>query len=173
MVLYRHLLKKEASPVIRNAKTEDLETIQTIYARARRFMEANGNPTQWAGGYPQEDTLRKDIDQGSLFVIEEGGAIHGVFALIIGEDPAYGYIEGGCWRSDGEYGTIHRVAGDGMIHGVLEKAVTFSLEKIRHLRIDTHADNHVMQYLIRKCGFQECGVIYQPDGTARTAFERI
>ena len=42
-----------------------------------------------------------------------------------------------------------------------------------HLRIDTHADNHVMQRCILREGFSRCGVIYVADGSARVAFERI
>lgn len=159
--------------MIRNAILADLGPIQAVYAKARRFMEENGNPTQWAGGYPPEEMLRADIARGELFVLEEEGSVRGVFAFIIGQDPTYLYIEDGSWLSDSTYGTIHRIAGDGSTRGVLKKAVAFCEGQISHLRIDTHHDNHVMRRLIPKCGFQECGIIYQPDGSARFAYERI
>lgn len=45
-----------------------------------------------------------------LYVIEEDGQIHGVFAFILGADPTYAVIEDGAWRSDEAYGTIHHIA---------------------------------------------------------------
>ena len=158
--------------MIRNATLEDLPGIQSLYAQARRFMADNGNPTQWAGGYPWEDMLLEDIARGELFVLEED-SLQGVFAFIIGEDPTYRRIEGGQWLSDRPYGTIHRLAGDGKSRGVLARTVAFCEGGIPHLRIDTHHDNTVMRHLIPKNGFQECGIIYQPDGTPRIAYEKL
>ena len=158
--------------MIRNARPGDLPGIQALYAQARRFMADNGNPTQWAGGYPQEDMLQKDIARGELFVIEEE-SLWGAFAFIIGEDPTYLRIEEGRWLSDSPYGTIHRLAGDGKTRGILGRAVAFCEARIPHLRIDTHPDNAVMRHLIPKYGFRECGIIYQPDGTPRIAYEKL
>ena len=47
----------------------------------------------------------------------------------------------------------------------------FAKRKKRDLRIDTHKDNRPMQAVIRKFGFQECGVIYVADGSSRLAFD--
>ena len=82
-------------------------------------------------------------------------------------------IEQGEWLSDAEYGTIHRVASDGRIHGMMGMIVQFCSERITHLRIDTHADNKIMQHLILKNGFKRCGIIYISDGSPRIAYERI
>jgi len=99
--------------------------------------------------------------------------IHAGFMLRIGEDPTYRVIYGGAWISDEPYGVIHRIAGDGMIHGVLDMVVRFAEERITHLRIDTHADNKVMQGAILKCGFRKCGIIYLADGSPRLAYEKV
>ena len=99
--------------------------------------------------------------------------IHGVFAFILGEDPTYHVIENGQWLSDAPYGTIHAVASDGSIHGLLTQVVTYCLQTIRHLRIDTHPDNLIMQHVITKNGFTKCGIIYVADGTPRLAYERL
>lgn len=40
------------------------------------------------------------------------------------------------------------------------------------MRIDTHENNKVMQHLIKKNGFQECGIIYVEDGSPRIAYEK-
>ena len=74
--------------------------------------------------------------------------------------------------SDDLYGTIHRVAGDGNVHGVLAMAVQFCEQNIKHLRIDTHNDNKIMQHVIEKNGFKRCGIIHVKDGSERIAYEK-
>ncbi len=159
--------------MIRTAQPRDLARILEIYDYARGFMESTGNASQWGKRFPPEELLREDIRAQRLFVIEEDGAVHGVFAFIIGDDPTYQTIEQGSWLVGGAYGTIHRIAGDGQVHGLLRQAVDFCWERIPHLRIDTHADNRVMQHLIEKCGFAYCGVIHVADGSPRLAYERV
>ena len=154
---------------IRPAEQADLDRILDIYAAAREFMAENGNPTQWKDGYPWLDMLEEDIRLGRLYVVEENG-ICGVFMFVIGDDPTYGHIEGS-WRSNRPYGVIHRIAGQG--GGIFEAVLNFCAEKIRHLRIDTHADNKPMQHLVEKAGFSRRGIIYVEDGTPRIAYDRI
>lgn len=158
---------------IRPAEKNDLNGIMQIYSTAREFMAKNGNPNQWGKVFPPKELIADDIENGRLFVIEENGSVHGVFAFIIGVDPTYAVIESGSWLSDTEYGAIHRVASDGKIHGVLSAAVGFCLTKISHLRIDTHKDNKVMQRQILKNRFTERGTIYTDDGSPRIAYERL
>lgn len=159
--------------IIRNADMEDLAQILPIYAKARQFMRENGNPTQWADNFPPEDLLRKDIEKRQLYVLEADEVIHGVFAFIIGKDATYEVIEQGEWKSQSEYGTIHRVAGDGTVHGILDKVIAFCKTKMAHLRIDTHENNQVMRHLIEKNGFSRCGIIHVADGSPRVAYEIV
>ena len=158
--------------MIRNAETADLPVILEIYAYAREFMARTGNPTQWADGYPSEALLREDIENNNLYVVEEEDRICGVFAFLIGPDETYARIEQGKWFSESEYGTIHRVAGDGAVHGLLQRVVSYCEKKIQHLRIDTHQDNRIMQHAILKCGFRRCGIIYVSNGSPRIAYEK-
>lgn len=156
---------------IRKAKLGDLDRILEIYAYARTFMAETGNPTQWGDGYPKRDLLVEDIKKEQLFVIEKEGQIHGVFAFIIGEDPTYEIIEEGAWLNDRPYGTIHRIAGDGRVKGLLRICVQYCKQQVDTLRIDTHHDNKVMQGTIEKNGFQRCGIIYSVDGSPRIAYQ--
>ena len=68
---------------------------------------------------------------------------------------------------------LHRIGSDGTHRGVLHECVNWAARRISHLRVDTHADNHVMQRCILREGFSYCGVIHVADGTPRVAFERI
>ena len=159
--------------MIRPAAEQDLPRILAIYDTARQFMRKSGNMVQWINGYPSEPLLRQDIAAENLYVTADESSIYGVFVFIMGEDPTYAHIDG-AWRDTAApYGTIHRIGSDGTHRGVLHECVTWCLARTVHLRIDTHADNHVMQRCILREGFSRCGVIYVADGSARVAFERI
>ena len=157
--------------MVRHAKYEDLDTIMHIYAIARKYMEDNGNATQWPDSYPGREMLKKDIQSEKLFVYVENNQIHGVFAFIIGPEATYSYIENGSWKNDNPYGTIHRVASDGVVKGVFGRCLDFCKQRISNLRIDTHHNNYTMQHLIEKSGFEKCGIIYVQDGTPRIAYQ--
>ena len=88
--------------MIRPATLDDIIDIEEVYRVARLFMARNGNPSQWKDGYPQRQIIESDICNGTLYVVEHKAQIEAVFALIDGEDPTYGYIDGE-WLDDGEY----------------------------------------------------------------------
>ena len=156
--------------MIRLAQIKDLDNLLAVYAAARAFMRQNGNPTQWSGGYPSAGVLLADISAGQLYVVEQDGAIGGCFLLADGPDPTYAVIDGG-WKSDAPYGVIHRVAGNGTIRGLFHQCAQFARQRYRHLRIDTHADNHPMQHVLQKEGFTFQGIIHLADGSPRLAYE--
>ena len=157
---------------IRQAEEKDFFDILRIYARAREYMTADGNPTQWGKSFPPENLIKDDIREKRNYVVEADGGVHGVFAFIPGDDPTYARIEG-AWMSDAPYGTIHRIASDGTVKGVFAAAIAFCKSRLSHIRIDTHADNKTMRCAIEKAGFKECGIIRVVDGTPRIAYELI
>lgn len=151
---------------------DDLPTVMSIYEYAREQMKLNGNPHQWRDTNPAEAVIINDIKNKNSYVIECDEAIVGVFTFIIGEDPTYKTIEGQ-WKDDGAYGTIHRIASSGIIHGVFDMCLKFCESKISSIRIDTHRDNKIMQHLILKNGFEMCGIIYVADGSPRIAYQKV
>ena len=154
------------------AKEADLPRIMEIYDIAKAYMRANGNPNQWNGAYPDPETLRTDIEKQRLYVYKKDGRIHGVFMLLLEEEPTYAYIEDGSWREERPYGTIHRLAGDGEVRGLFAKCVAFCEKKVPYLRADTHFDNHTMQHLLEKNGFERRGIIYLKNGDPRIAYQK-
>ena len=157
--------------VIRPAAMEDLPELLALYAGARAFMAANGNPDQWGTSSPPRYVLEEDIRKKRLFICERNRSVCGAFALVFGEDPTYARIEGGAWRSDAPYGTIHRIAGKETERGIFEECLSWCREQTGHIRIDTHEKNAVMRHLIEKNGFVRCGIIHVADGSPRIAYE--
>lgn len=158
---------------IRKAEYSDYDAVIHIFLHAREFMRQNGNPYQWNDIERQKEAYQKDIEEGHLFVMEQDDEIVGMFALIIGEDPTYLVIEDGEWLDTSLYGTIHRIASSGKVHGIFEEAIRYCWNVIEHLRIDTHEKNLIMQKCILNAGFAYCGIIHIHDGSERLAFEKI
>lgn len=154
---------------IRKTTLNDLTDIMPMFAEARRYMAANGNPRQWVNR-PTEEDIRNDIQNGHSYVCVEDGMIVGTFAYIPGPDPTYAVIYDGQWPDDAPYGVIHRITGSKGTRGVAAAAFHWAFQQCDRLRIDTHEDNHIMQHLLGKYGFVYCGVILLKDGSPRLAY---
>lgn len=159
--------------IIKLAQKSQIQEILAVYDKAKSFMRQNGNNLQWINGYPSYDNVLDDINNNNLYIILNDKEIVGVFAFIIGDDPSYGYIDGK-WLNNDKYGTIHRIASNFKVKGILEYAIQFCFSKINNLRIDTHAVNYPMQNAILKNGFTKCGIIYLVnDNTPRIAYQKV
>ena len=158
--------------IIEKAQHQDLERILEIYEGARQFMRENGNPNQWKNVHPPKESLIENIEEQKLYVLKVDGIIHGVFFFDKGPDPTYDYIE--CkWLHDKEYCVIHRIASSGKVRGVLKKCFEYCLQFTNNIKIDTHADNKVMQGALEKLGFVHCGIIYVPNYGPMKAYQYI
>ena len=121
----------------------------------------------------------QDIAQGKCHVccVEEDNLerIVGVFYYDFGHDidATYRNITDGAWLSDAPYGVVHRIASDVSIKGVGTFCINWAFAQSGHLRIDPHGDNVVMQNLMRKLDFTQCGTIYLEDGEPRIGFQKI
>ena len=162
---------------IRNSKLTDLPRIMQIYEYAREFMKKNGNPNQWGqSNWPPEDLILDDIKKEKSFVyVNDDDKVIGVFYYEYGKDiePTYENIYDGNWIGDNNYAVVHRIAGDGSEKGIGAFCINWAFEKSGHIRIDTHEDNVVMQNLLKKLGFEFCGIIHLKNGDKRLAYEKI
>ena len=160
--------------MVRIATASDLPSIMEIYRGAQIFMAETGNPTQWGTFYPDEALIREDIAESRLYVVERDHVLCGVFMFLIGEDPWYQVIDDGAWLDSSPYGAIHRIASKRGEKGIFSEAFSFALSQIGHVRIDTHADNKIMQHIVLKNGFKRCGIIYVHENKSpRIAFEYV
>lgn len=155
---------------IRQAQEADLPVILQIYATARKFMADRGNATQWGTNRPSVEQTQADISSGNLYVLTDQETIHGVFAMIPGDDPTYHKVYNGTWHHNLPYAAIHRVAGDGS-GGIFDAVIHYAFTHHNYLRIDTHENNIPMRRAIGRAGFLFCGIILTDNGTPRLAFD--
>lgn len=164
----------EPSIKIRKNTTEDLSQIIPIFESARTYMRLNGNLNQWSEDYPGERDILKDISEGNSYIgIDLDGEAVMTFAFIVGQDPTYKNIYEGNWLNNDEYGTIHRIASNGKVRGVLKAACDYGFQKVRNIRIDTHEANFPMLRALNDLGFVKCGIINCRDGSPRIAFQKV
>lgn len=156
---------------VRKADFSDYDRILEIYKYAQDYMIKSGNPNQWGHFYPEAELVRKDIENEVCYVMYDDDEVHGVCALINGPDPTYQIIDDGTWLNDDPYIVIHRIAGDGKVHGIFRCMMDYCKLRYSNVRIDTHRDNMVMQKQIEKNGFKKCGTIYAEDGSPRIAYQ--
>lgn len=163
----------------RPANAGELDDIMTIYDVSRRIMTEMGID-QWRGGYPSRELISEDIRQGACHVCCQDGRVIAAVALMLHDDPTYMRIYDGCWRSNGSYAVIHRlaVAQEHRCRGV----ASYILGEIRRtvlargwhsIKIDTHERNIPMQRLLVGNGYEYCGRIRLEDGSERLAFEAL
>ena len=163
---------------IRNSGMSDLDRIMEIYEGARAFMAAHSNPKQWGkNNWPPRALIERDICQGHSYVCENDcGKVVGTFFFISGRDvePTYARIYDGSWACDSPYGVVHRIASDHSEKGIGTFCLNWAFDRCRHVRIDTHGDNYVMQALLKKLGYTRRGIIYvEQDSDPRIAFEKV
>ena len=159
--------------MIRLATLADVQTILALFEVARQRMWQSGNTQQWGAQYPNMAIIEQDIHLERCYVIESDNVMVATFVLASGEDPTYQVIEQGQWRLETPYLTIHRLASNGVVKGIARQCFDFACQQSAYLRIDTHADNHIMQAEILRYGFEPCGIIYVADGSPRLAYDYI
>ena len=148
-----------------------------IYQYARTFMAEHGTPNQWGPtNWPPEALIREDIANRNSYVCLHEEKIVGTFFFTMGEDvePTYRHIEDGQWTNNQPYGVVHRIAASGTVKGIGAFCLNWAYNECRHLRMDTHGDNKVMQSLLTKLGFHHCGTIFvEEDDYPRLAYEKF
>ena len=165
--------------VFRKTIIEDIFSVLEIICQAQKYLKQK-NINQWQNGYPNEQSLLEDIQKEYSYVMEKDGVVIGTMAIVFDGEPTYENIYEGNWKTEGvSYVTLHRVAvhndwkGQGIAKAMIEEVIELCKKyKIESIRIDTHRENLSMQNMMKKNGFDYCGIIYLEDGAERLAFER-
>ena len=164
---------------LRAAEENDLKAIVDIVHQAQAYFKAQGID-QWQDGYPDEATMRQDLQNGTAYVAELDGKIAACATIAFTPDENYTTMVSGQWLTDRPYAVIHRIAVDGKLKGrgiagwILDQAEQRCRQRgVWSVKIDTHADNTSMRRLLEKQGYQQCGVIQlHRDLSLRVAYEK-
>lgn len=95
---------------IRNAELCDLPYLLEMLENAKASLRALGID-QWQNGYPNENTLREDIQNKICrVVIDDENNILASAAVYVGDEPTYHEIYNGAWQTENKiYGIVHRI----------------------------------------------------------------
>lgn len=158
---------------IRLANKNDLPKMREIFDYGREIQLKTGNLNQWTEGYPSDELMLEDIEKNAAHVcLNDAGEIVAVLSVFTEPDPTYAKIDG-AWLNDAPYATIHRIATSGSEKGAGQYCLQWVQNKFDNVRIDTHDDNKPMKYILKKLGFQYCGVIYLENGDPRNAYHYV
>lgn len=151
------------------AQLEDLPLCMEVLRSGRLFQRQQGF-FQWPDGFPKEEIIRSDIQNGNGYVLRSAGIVAAYLYIGFDGDPYYPAIEG-AWLNDAPYAVIHRVAIGSDFRGKGLADIIFALAEdvcrsrgVRNLRIDTHAQNQRMQHILEKNGYRCCGTVMQDNG---------
>ena len=163
---------------LRYTKLEDIERVMEIIKQAQQYFKEKGI-NQWQNGYPNEEVINNDIENGESYVMLDENNIIATTVISFTKEKSYENILDGKWITNGDYGVIHRIAvdnthkGKGLSHKIIKYAEEVCKQNnIHSIKVDTHEDNILMQSLLKKNGFEYCGIVYLEDGGKRVAFEK-
>lgn len=166
---------------IQLATLSDIPKIMEIINDAKIYL-ASLDIDQWQNGYPNAEQIENDIKNAESYVVlDDTNTIIATTMFSTKGEPTYKIIEG-AWMIDEneQYGVIHRLATgknyrkSGIAQVVFEHFHAYlQQQNIQSLKIDTHEENLGMQSLVKKLGYQYCGIIYTSYGDKRLAFEKV
>jgi GNAT superfamily N-acetyltransferase len=165
--------------IFRKGEISDLPRMMEIVRQAQVSIGKLGID-QWQNGYPTEELMRNDIENGYSFVLTaDAGEVIAIASLIYNYEPTYDKIYGGEWLSNGDFIVVHRMAvaeeyrKKGIASQLLKEVVKQAIIKnIPSFKIDTHEGNIPMRRTFESNGFKYCGRIYLRDGHLRVAYEK-
>ena len=161
------------------ASKEDISCAMSMIQDAKDYHKEIGLD-QWNADYPSLSDIETDVAAQKGYFLCDGEQKVAYLCFDLDGEANYNELEGH-WLTpeDSVYLVTHRLAmdknqrGKGYSSAVFPLAEQFCREKgVHSIRVDTHAENQIMQHLIPNAGFTYCGIVYY-DGSPRTAFEKI
>ena len=163
--------------VIRLSTTADIDAIMACITDAQALLRSHG-VDQWQDGYPTAEIILADIARGESFVMIEDKSVVATAVISFAGEPTYTTIEGE-WKNCNPYAVIHRLAvrntsrGNGYAKAIFDYTEQLCTERgVSDIRVDTHADNRIMQRLLDGLGYSYCGVITLLSGAKRIALQK-
>ena len=153
--------------MIRKAVSSDLDSISEIYERIHTEEEAGRMTTGWKRGiYPTRQTALDAFARGTLYVLEEDGAVLAAGKIDQEQLPAYAEVNWLYPAAEDEVLVLHtlvvdpRAKGQGRGRAFLRfYEETAKASGCKCLRIDTNERNQRARHLYHMLGYREAGTI--------------
>ncbi|MCI8575144.1 MAG: GNAT family N-acetyltransferase [Bacilli bacterium] len=152
--------------MIRLATKIDLESIMNIINQVKEEMKKENNP-QWHDGYPQKDDFLNDINEQSLYIVEEDNELKALICIKKDNEDEYQQVKN---RTLAPSLILHRLAVSpnyrhkGMAKTLISYAEELALQNnIKILKADTEKNNLKMNELFKRLGFQKKGELTWSD----------
>lgn len=162
---------------LRKAAPLEAEAAMEIINAAKQYLKEQGID-QWQTGYPDEACIGQDIRSGKGYFVTDEDGIMGYLCIDYDGEPAYEHLKGS-WQKDGRYVVVHRLALGKKSRGKGASGSVFQLveemarrQGIASFRVDTDADNQIMQHILKKNGFSYRGTIWF-DNSEKIAFDKL
>lgn len=146
--------------MIRRGQKKDIATILEMVSDTIEIMKEEHND-QWDEVYPTEVVFEKDVQNGSLYVLEEEGRVVGSITVDQNEPVEYERI---LWEKKGPAYTFHRLVVNPHERGkgVAQKLIAYAEEvaihnQVPYMKIDTYSLNKKAQNLFGKSGYKKAG----------------
>lgn len=155
--------RKENRTMIRKAVSKDIDAVEESYRELLLYEKENGTDSNWVLDlYPVRATAEAALNEGTLYVAEEGDIICG--SAILNRYQPEGYKEG-TWKYEAENVlVIHTLcippskAGRGLGKAFIRFAAELAANnKCDVIRLDTWAGNKKAASLYTKMGFERAG----------------
>jgi len=156
---------------IRKTTMADIESVMVVYSFAQNMMAEYGNCDQWGTVHPPRALIEEDIRIGQSYVCVSGDEILAVFMVSTIPDPTYDIING-AWLDDKPYAVVHRIARGRNGKGAGEFCLNWCFKEFGNVRIDTHEANLPMITLLKRLGYEYCGIIWIENGDERLAYQK-
>ena len=147
---------------IRNADTKELNAIMNLISSCARRMNEQGIQ-QWDEIYPDEKTIRNDIEKQQLYLLEDEDKLCGIIAINEYQEPQYKNID---WKFQGKTLVVHRLAIEPSCqrkgYARMLMQFTHKLAKEGHyenIRLDAFVHNPAAVGLYEKLGYRRAGIL--------------
>ena len=149
---------------IRLAKNDDIKRIVEIANACADHMISKGI-FQWDKDYPNKETFKTDLDQGTLFTIEDKHEILGCICISLNIDEFYKSVK---WITETNKNVyVHRLAihpqyqGRGLALKLMNYANEFAIQNnCESIRLDTFSGNPRNNKFYILQGYTKIGEIY-------------
>ena len=149
---------------IRLAKNDDIKRIVEIANACADHMISKGI-FQWNKDYPNKETFKNDLDQGTLFTIEDKHEILGCICISLNIDEFYKSVK---WITETNKNVyVHRLAihpqyqGRGLALKLMNYANEFAIQNnCESIRLDTFSGNPRNNKFYILQGYTKIGEIY-------------